>query len=124
MSEIPAFKFHAALTKFDLEYAALSWGGFNLFGDRKSIEEAKRLQHLAGNATAYREEIGRLRARADSYDLCKRRLETSEELRTGLANALHEAREEAALWKSRWEAEHADAIAMEKNFDKALCGND
>lgn len=26
---------------------ALSWGGFNLYGDRKSIDEAKRLKHDA-----------------------------------------------------------------------------
>ena len=28
--------------------AGLSWGGFNLFGDSKSIDEAKRLVHEAG----------------------------------------------------------------------------
>lgn len=38
-------KIHDALTAAGLEYSALSWGGFNLFGDEKSIEEAKRLLH-------------------------------------------------------------------------------
>ena len=38
-------KIHSALKDAGLEYAALSWNGFNLFGDRKSIEEAKRLLH-------------------------------------------------------------------------------
>ena len=36
---------HDALKEAGLEYAALSWNGFNLFGERKSIEEAKRLLH-------------------------------------------------------------------------------
>lgn len=50
--EIPG-KFHDALTSANLEYASLSWGGFNLFGDRKSIDEAKHLQHEAGNVEVY-----------------------------------------------------------------------
>lgn len=36
---------HEVLTAANLEYAAMSWNGFNLFGDRKSIDEAKRLLH-------------------------------------------------------------------------------
>ena len=36
---------HDALKEAGLEYAALSWNGFDLFGERKSIEEAKRLLH-------------------------------------------------------------------------------
>ena len=36
---------HDALKAANLEYAALSWNGFDLFGERKSIQEAKRLLH-------------------------------------------------------------------------------
>lgn len=63
-NEIPAHRFHAALTAADLEYAGMSWGGFNLFGDRKSIAEAQRLQHLAGQREALVTEIQTTRALA------------------------------------------------------------
>ena len=46
---------HFALTNAGLEYSAMSWGGFNLFGDRKSIDEAKRLLHMAGAVPALKE---------------------------------------------------------------------
>lgn len=47
-----ASKFHDALTAADLSYSGLSWSGFNIFGNRESVEEVKRLQH----------EVGRLRS--------------------------------------------------------------
>jgi hypothetical protein len=35
--------FYDALNKTDKEYSAISWGGFNLFGSRKDIQEVQRL---------------------------------------------------------------------------------
>jgi hypothetical protein len=35
--------FYDALNKTEKEYSATSWGGFNLWGDRKSIDELHRL---------------------------------------------------------------------------------
>ena len=51
---------HQALTAADLEYSAMSWSGFNLFGDRASIDEAKRMQHAAGTVPALRDRIKEL----------------------------------------------------------------
>lgn len=36
---------HNALKEANIEYSAMSWNGFNLFGDEKSIAEAHRLLH-------------------------------------------------------------------------------
>lgn len=47
-TSVDANEFYDALNKANLEYSALSWDGFNLFGDKKSIEEAERLQYFAG----------------------------------------------------------------------------
>jgi hypothetical protein len=55
-----ASKTHFALTNAGLEYSAMSWGGFNLFGDRKSIDEAKRLLHAAGTVEALKDRIATL----------------------------------------------------------------
>jgi hypothetical protein len=57
---VPAHHFHDALTHAAIPYAGLSWGGFNLFGDRRSIDEAKRMQHEVGTIPALRAEIARL----------------------------------------------------------------
>lgn len=35
-----------ALSKEDVEYTGMSWGGFNLFGDDKSIKEVRRLVNV------------------------------------------------------------------------------
>jgi hypothetical protein len=43
MSEITAAELHNALIFSGKEYSALSWNGFNVFGDAKSIAEIKRL---------------------------------------------------------------------------------
>ena len=37
-----------ALADAGLQYSGLSWSGFAVFGDERSIAEVKRLQHLAG----------------------------------------------------------------------------
>jgi hypothetical protein len=52
-----AFRMHDALTKAGLEYSALSWGGFNLFGDRASIEEAERIKHNSDILPAIRDQL-------------------------------------------------------------------
>jgi|AmaraimetP72IA01_FD_contig_41_595037_length_577_multi_3_in_0_out_0_2 hypothetical protein len=43
-----ANEFHKALADAGLQYSGLSWSGFAVFGDERSIAEVKRLQHLAG----------------------------------------------------------------------------
>lgn len=45
MPPADASMLHSILTAANVDYATLSWNGFNLFGDRKSIDEAKRLLH-------------------------------------------------------------------------------
>lgn len=59
MSEtIPANRFHDALSAANIEYAGLSWGGFNLFGERRSVDEAKRLLHNSDSVLpAVREQL-------------------------------------------------------------------
>lgn len=49
--------FHDALKAAGVEYAALSWGGFDLYGDHKSIQEARRFLHEAGTVPALRERL-------------------------------------------------------------------
>jgi hypothetical protein len=44
---IPPGEFYEILNAANIEYASLSWSGFNVFGDKTSIDEVKRLQHLA-----------------------------------------------------------------------------
>jgi hypothetical protein len=58
-------KIHEALSALGIEYAALSWGGFNLFGDQKSVTEASRLLHMEGTVQALQAEVVRLRAEVD-----------------------------------------------------------
>lgn len=42
-----AIKFAEALTDARLDYAGMSWSGFNLFGNPASIREALRMRHEA-----------------------------------------------------------------------------
>lgn len=42
-----ANEFHKALAEAGLEYSNVSWNGFNVFGDEKSIAEVKRLRSIA-----------------------------------------------------------------------------
>lgn len=44
-NEMKVGDFYDALNATNKEYAALSWNGFNLWGDRKSIKEVNRLIH-------------------------------------------------------------------------------
>lgn len=44
---------YGALHAANLSYSAMSWSGFNLFGDQPSIDELKRLVHEVGNIEAY-----------------------------------------------------------------------
>lgn len=56
-------QFYEALKVANLEHSAMSWGGFNLFGDQKSIKELQRIQNEAANVEAYwRPEHLRMRA--------------------------------------------------------------
>lgn len=48
-------KIHNSLSKENIEYSAISWNGFNIVGDEKSIKEVKRLMHEAGCAASLRE---------------------------------------------------------------------
>jgi hypothetical protein len=66
-------KFAVITTPVD---SGLSWNGFNLYGDRKSIDEAKRLQHVADNAPIFQQMLleersthtAALEARAAAYN--------------------------------------------------------
>lgn len=48
MADASPREFYKALDAAKLKYAASSWGGFNLFGDIRSIEELSRIRHEAG----------------------------------------------------------------------------
>ena len=37
-------RIHSLLSMANIPYSGMSWNGFNLVGDRESIEEVKRLQ--------------------------------------------------------------------------------
>jgi hypothetical protein len=56
---------HTALSASGLEYAGLSTNGFNLFGDRRSIDEAKQWLHAVGVAEALRRELMETRDHLD-----------------------------------------------------------
>lgn len=48
----------------DAEITGLSWGGFNLFGDRKSIRELERLMGEASAAEALRRRLKEVEPKA------------------------------------------------------------
>lgn len=50
-------KIRMALTTSGVEYAGISWGGFELFGNRRSIDEFKRLQHRAAQTEYFQERL-------------------------------------------------------------------
>jgi hypothetical protein len=56
-----ASSMHKILAASGIEYAAMSWGGHNLFGDAKSIEEARRLLHEAGKVDPLQNELCKAR---------------------------------------------------------------
>jgi hypothetical protein len=64
-NKLTAADFHDVLMATGKEYAGVSWGGFNLFGDVASIDEFKRLQHQAGTV----EDLRRALAAAHSAAL-------------------------------------------------------
>jgi len=70
---IHASKFFKALDDTKLEYAAVSWGGYAVFGDHASIEEFKRLQALADKVPALQERLRTMqtRERAIGYSACR-----------------------------------------------------
>jgi hypothetical protein len=66
-----ASQFYTALNAANFEYSAMSWSGFNVFGDRKSINEVGRLTYFPARCEQLetlcrhqREELGKLHARA------------------------------------------------------------
>lgn len=68
LTDPAAHNFIEALNAANLEYSGLSWSGKNVFGDRKSIDEVRRLTQLDNYVTALREENQRLRAKLDARD--------------------------------------------------------
>lgn len=66
MTEATPNDFHDALKSMNKDYSALSWAGFNLFGDEKSIQELKRLEHQSRRDTSLVDEIGPLREQVAS----------------------------------------------------------
>ena len=72
---IPAGEFYDVLNAAKLEYASLSWSGFNVFGDPASIAEVQRMQHLAGIVPELRQRINELQAEAASWAAATERME-------------------------------------------------
>lgn len=69
--ELSAVAMHAALSAANLSYSALSWNGFNVFGNDESVAEIKRLQDEAH----YQSE--RAKYHSDRADKLMAALETS-----------------------------------------------
>jgi hypothetical protein len=74
-NELTVAEFYDALNATDKEYMAMSWGGFNLFGDRLSIKELSRLQWkesfikpLQNRLDEYMAETRRLEDRIDELE--------------------------------------------------------
>src|SRR3954468_7585737 len=55
MSDATPSDFYARLD--GLQFSALSWNGFNLFGDSKSIEEVRRLMFQEARANALEQRL-------------------------------------------------------------------
>jgi hypothetical protein len=79
---IPPGEFTDALTAANLEFAGLSWSGFNVFGDPASIAEVQRMQHLADIVPQLQERnaelverINELQAEAASWAAATERME-------------------------------------------------
>ena len=47
-----------------IELSAISWNGFNLFGDKKSIDEVKRLMTMEARAIALQARLDEMRKNA------------------------------------------------------------
>lgn len=62
VGDAPAHKFHDAFQAANIEYSGMSWDGFNLFGDRRSIDEARRLRHEAEKVSALQTQLIEARA--------------------------------------------------------------
>jgi hypothetical protein len=48
--------------------SGLSWGGFNIFGERKSVEEVRRLIQVEGAYNSMRDEVMRLQIRLQAAE--------------------------------------------------------
>jgi hypothetical protein len=87
-------KFYDALKAADLEHSAMSWGGFNLFGSKASIDEANRLLHVASTADQFREQIATLTHQlAEAQTLCKQRLDSLTFVRSERDKLFHQLAE-------------------------------
>lgn len=49
-----------AAKKLNAEISGVSWGGFNVAGDRKSIDEVRRLMHLEDRLRWFEREYAKL----------------------------------------------------------------
>jgi hypothetical protein len=63
---VNASEFHDALKAAGRSYSALSWNGFNVFGDETSIAEVRRLLHQDDVVGCLRDELIETRRRAAS----------------------------------------------------------
>jgi hypothetical protein len=72
---IPPGEFYDVLNAAKVEYASLSWSGFNVFGDSASIAEVQRLQHLAGTVPELRQRINELHVEVASWAAATERME-------------------------------------------------
>lgn len=57
MAEVSTFDLHSILLAARVEYSALSWNGFNLVGDAKSIAEVKRLIGVEARVNALEQRL-------------------------------------------------------------------
>jgi hypothetical protein len=67
-NELTVSEHYDALNATDKEYAAISWGGFNLFGDRKSIKEVERLMHRESHIKPLQDRIELHKKQIDERD--------------------------------------------------------
>jgi hypothetical protein len=61
MAEVTSSDIYDALNTLDKDYSSMSWNGFHLFGDKRSIDELKRLEHQSHRDAALVREILDLR---------------------------------------------------------------
>ena len=54
-----------AAKQIDAELSGISWGGFSLFGDKKSIAEVRRLMWVESMVDSLRERLKEAEARAN-----------------------------------------------------------
>jgi hypothetical protein len=58
---------YEAAKEMGAELSALSWGGFNLFGDDKSIKELQRLMHAESRMKALQQRLDEMQKMNDTW---------------------------------------------------------